>query len=110
MEDLLIKGEGCKTCPVKNCDTLAYRGSRCASLRHQAGAYRDPRTNFEALKEVFSKMTSGQMAEFIVEYRWLCEDCPEYEGNLRVRCSGDCIRHCKEWLELPEDPGIEVSS
>lgn len=107
MEEFLIKGEGCKTCPVKSCDTLTYRGSRCASLRQQAGTYRDPRTNLEAFKEMFSKMTAGQMAEFIVEYRWLCEDWPEHEYS---RCSGECARHCKEWLELPEDPGVEVSS
>lgn len=28
---------GCKTCPVKNCDTLQYRGSRCAALRDRFG-------------------------------------------------------------------------
>ena len=28
---------GCKNCPVKNCDTVQYRGSRCAALRDQFG-------------------------------------------------------------------------
>lgn len=28
---------GCKNCPVKNCDTLQYRGSRCAALRDKLG-------------------------------------------------------------------------
>lgn len=110
MEELLMKGAGCKTCPVKDCDTSVYRGSRCAALRHQAGTYRDPRTNFEAFKEMFQRFNVEQMARFILEYKWICEDCPEYEGYLRSSCSRECTRHCKEWLELPEDPGIEVSS
>lgn len=110
MEELLMKGEGCKTCPVKNCDTMVYRGSRCAALRHQAGIYSDPRTNFEAFKEMSSRMTVDQMAKFILEYKWVCEDCPEYEDYIKRRCSGECVNRCKEWLELPEDPGVEVSS
>lgn len=28
---------GCKYCPVKNCDTVQYRGSRCAALRSKFG-------------------------------------------------------------------------
>ena len=28
---------GCKNCTVKNCDTLQYRGSRCAALRDKLG-------------------------------------------------------------------------
>lgn len=28
---------GCKSCPVKNCDTIQYRGSRCAALRDRFG-------------------------------------------------------------------------
>lgn len=106
----MIKGEGCKTCPVKSCDTSAYRGSRCAALRHQAGVYRDPRTNFEAFKAMFSTMTVDQMAILILGYKWVCEDCPEYERYVAGCCSGECVNRCKEWLEMPEDPGVEVSS
>lgn len=32
-----MNGPGCKTCPVRNCDTLQYRGSRFAALRDQHG-------------------------------------------------------------------------
>lgn len=110
MREFQLKGEGCKVCPVKNCDTMSYRGSRCAALRHEAGVYRDPRTNFEVFKEMVTKMTADQMAKLIVEYRWTCEECPEYEDLLMSKCSGECTKRCKEWLELPEDPGVEVSS
>lgn len=103
-------GEGCKTCPVKNCDTMIYRGSRCASLRDSAGVQRDPMTNLEALKKVIAKMTAQQMAEFIVEFRWTCADCPEYDSMLQYKCSTNCKSRCEEWLNLPEDPGVEVSS
>ena len=103
-------GEGCKTCPVKNCDTTVYRGSRCAFLRDSAGVYRDPTTNLEALKKVIAGMTAQQMAEFIVEYRWTCDDCPEYDWTFKYKCSMNCKGHCEEWLNLPEDPGVEVSS
>lgn len=103
-------GEGCKTCPVKNCDTTVYRGSRCAFLRDSAGVYRDPTTNLEALKKVIAGMTAQQMAEFIVEYRWTCDDCPEYDLMFKYKCSMNCKGRCEEWLNLPEDPGVEVSS
>lgn len=33
---------GCDTCPVKACDTMKYRGSRCAALRAEAGDDSDP--------------------------------------------------------------------
>ena len=37
----------CSTCPVEQCDTLNYRGSRCAALRAQAGENSDPEATSE---------------------------------------------------------------
>lgn len=33
----IFRGRGCKSCPVKNCDTSQYRGSRCTALRARYG-------------------------------------------------------------------------
>lgn len=37
MSKRMYLGPGCAKCPVKGCDTVTYRGSRCASLRDKYG-------------------------------------------------------------------------
>ena len=110
MGELLRNGEGCKTCPVKNCDTSIYRGSTCAALRHQAGVYHDPQTKFEAIKEKISQMTVEDFCYYFYDFVWDCSACPEYDNWLGSGCSKKCMAYVKWYLELPEDPGVEVSS
>lgn len=68
---------GCKNCTVKNCDTLQYRGSRCAALRDKLGLgdpaestpydleYKGVRcveVNWE--KQVFTFVTNGKKVTY----------------------------------------------
>lgn len=43
---------GCKHCPVKDCQTIQYRGSACSAARARAGADFDPLTHGERLRRV----------------------------------------------------------
>lgn len=52
---------GCKTCPVVQCDTVTYRGSRCKELRTVHGLG-DPKTNADAIRE----MTDEQLCEALL--------------------------------------------
>lgn len=52
---------GCKTCPVVQCDTVTYRGSRCKELRSVHGLG-DPKTNADAIRE----MTDEQLCEALL--------------------------------------------
>lgn len=52
---------GCKTCPVVQCDTVTYRGSRCKELRTVHGLG-DPKTNADALRE----MTDEQLCDALL--------------------------------------------
>lgn len=100
-----MPGDGCNTCPVKDCDTMIYRGSRCAALRHKAGTYMDPMT----IREWILSMNAAQMAEFFASSEvFSCEICNGTEAPMG--CDGRCADHCMGWLMTPLDPGVEVSS
>lgn len=83
-----LNGAGCKTCPVKNCDTLQYRGSRCAALRAKHGLG-DPRTNAERIQS----FNNGELKTFICGLT-TCEVC-------RFATSGGCT--LEHWLEQPAE-------
>lgn len=85
-----MNGSGCKTCPVQNCDTFNYRGSRCAALRDQYGLG-DPKTYLEHIRT----MTEQEMVNFIKEIAYqrktpwselfektFCKNCPTVEGTI----------------------------
>ena len=57
-----MNGSGCKTCPVKPCHTLHYRGSYCAEQRAKFGLG-DPQTISDRIRS----MTDEQMAEKIYD-------------------------------------------
>ena len=78
---------GCKTCPVVQCDTVTYRGSRCASLRAVHGLG-DPMTNEDRVREMsFEELVDVCVGTTI---------CDETEG-----CSGDCKECTELWLQAP---------
>lgn len=69
-----LLGDGCKTCPVQQCQTMHYRGSTCAAQRAQCGVTEDPfswgdkirsETNEYIARQLFNFMVSGMqlMAE-----------------------------------------------
>lgn len=68
------KSLGCEGCPVTNCDTSTYRGSRCMALRQANGADFDPRCNYEKLLHMEPK----QMAEILAEQGKKCSSKEEY--------------------------------
>ncbi len=72
---------GCKTCPVVQCDTVTYCGSRCMALRAVHGLG-DPKTNADAIRE----MTDEQ----------LCEALLHLPG---------CKSGMKAWLQAPAGTG-----
>lgn len=95
-----MNGSGCEKCPVQNCDTRTYRGSRCAELRarHDLG---DPKTNYDHIMS----MNVEQLALFITEYAFCNFGCAEGERLENEpllkgeRCDERCSEHCEEWLK-----------
>ncbi len=47
-------------------------------------------------------MTDEELAKFITEDRWDCNDCPSGQENMDNpfggRCDNKCFEHCLEWL------------
>lgn len=58
----MMKGSGCKNCPVNEWDCDAqYRGSRCASLRRAVSLGNNPMTNADRIRA----MSDDELAEFL---------------------------------------------
>lgn len=55
-----MKGSGCFNCPVKNCETMNYRGSTCAAQRAKFGLG-DPMTNADRIRA----MTDEELAALL---------------------------------------------
>ncbi len=100
-----MNGSGCNTCPVKGCDTMNYRGSRCAALRHQHGLG-DPMTNADRIRA----MSDEELADILYKQTDLdgqiksCQNLPECaelldteEGIPEHKCK-DCLL---KWLQTP---------
>lgn len=81
---------GCRTCPVVQCDTVTYRGSRCKALRGELGLG-DPMTNADAIRE----MTDEQLCEFIHR----ASDIPCHE-KMTPECY-ECRKCIMAWLQAP---------
>ena len=90
-----MNGSGCKTCPVKPCHTLHYRGSYCAEQRAKHGLG-DPLTNAEWIRG----MTEKELAEFI-GHNSLCDRVQGEAGNW---CNDhNCTDCLEEWLKQPAE-------
>lgn len=99
-----MNGSGCKTCPVKPCETMNYRGSACAAQRAKFGLG-DPKTNADRIRA----MTDEELARHLHCIGWDCHLCAEHrrldnEPLLRgERCDENCFEHCLEWLQQPAE-------
>ena len=90
-----MNGSGCKTCPVKPCQTLTYRGSTCTAQRARHGLG-DPQTNMDIIRA----MDAEELAKFLlyVDSQNLTADiCDEKDCN-GVECSHDCTQALESWL------------
>lgn len=92
-----MSGSGCKTCPVKNCETMNYRGSACAAQRARLGLG-DPQTNGDRIRA----MTDEKLAIFFVNA--IADGCPpEHDWDCKKDEEGwDACDYCWAlWLQQP---------
>lgn len=58
-----------------------------------------PATNSDKIRS----MSDEELAKFIVDDRWDCNDCPSGQENtdnpFGSKCDNQCIKHCLEWLK-----------
>lgn len=84
----------CDKCPVNECDAK-YRGSRCATLRAQAGADFDPMTNGDRLrssdKQLAAALTSAASDGCPPKMNWDCAK-DEYGWDACEACWGKWLR------------------
>lgn len=81
----------CARCPAYFHCTLDQGGSVCIRYAKEFGFDARP-TNYDALVA----MTPEQLAEYLVNAFWDCDDCPERDMGLK--CSARCAVHCLAWL------------
>lgn len=68
---------------------------------------RKPMTNADLIRA----MSDEQLAKWLMEESWDCNDCPEHEWlaaqpDRRVgQCDMKCKEHCLDWLRQPVKDG-----
>lgn len=91
-----MNGRGCKTCPVKPCHTLHYRGSYCAEQRAKF-SLGDPKTNSEKVQT----MSVGELKDSILAvqlgYRPWCDYHCKNDGD------DGCDKCIEKWLNEPAE-------
>lgn len=54
-------------------------------------------------------MSDEELAKFIIEDRWDCNECPSGQENtdnpFGGKCDNKCIKHCLEWLKKGVENG-----
>ena len=54
-------------------------------------------------------MSDEELAKFITEDRWDCNECPSGQENMDnpfgSKCDNQCIKHCSEWLKTGVENG-----
>lgn len=60
------KGDGCKSCPVENCQTMQYRGSTCAAQRAKCGVEADPFSWGDKIRSSDNEYIARQLYNFFV--------------------------------------------
>lgn len=99
-----MNGSGCKTCPVKPCETMNYRGSACAAQRAKFGLG-DPKTNEDHFREQIS--TEDGPAKFLMDahdngiYIPFCRDQKECWDQCPDVPDEKCMECMKIWLRKP---------
>ena len=89
-----MNGSGCKSCPVKPCETMNYRGSYCAAQRAKFGLG-DPMTNGDWIRD----MTDEELAGFI-GHNCLCDRIQNDESKWCER-HATCENCLEDWLKQP---------
>ena len=64
-----MNGSGCKTCPVKPCGTMNYRGSTCAAQRAKYGLG-DPKTNADKIRGMSDEELAERFASLFEDQRF----------------------------------------
>ncbi len=59
-------GDGCKTCPVQNCQTMQYRSSTCAAQRAQYGVNEDPYSWGDKIRSESNEYIAAQLVNFFI--------------------------------------------
>lgn len=58
-----------------------------------------PVTNADKIRS----MSDEELAKFIIEDRWDCNECPSGQENtdnpFGNKCDNQCVKHCLEWLK-----------
>ncbi len=97
--------DGCRSCPVKNCEIAGrdgYRGSICVVNRSKAGVDFDPMTHGEQL----ARMSAEELSTFLVditvggERPW----CDKGKTGIYAACLSDPVTQRKcitDWLRVP---------
>jgi hypothetical protein len=88
---MIMKGSGCKNCPVNPCETMNYRGSTCAAQRAKFGLG-DPQTNADRIRA----MSDVELAKWIDNFFW---------GHKKVN-----LFDILKWLQQPAEEVSERES
>lgn len=105
-----MNGGGCKTCPVKPCYTLYYRGSYCMEERAKLGLG-DPQTiadqirsmNDEELAAFLYQMPCGiDPAAYFCKNKKECGDLMDADKEIPEEWCKKCLQ---EYLQRPAEEG-----
>lgn len=103
----------CKNCVYNVLKTDSYDGTKfdwCdryldnyeTDKAEKCRAYK-PKTNADKIR----CMTDEELANFIMEDRWDCNDCPSGQENMDNpyggKCDNKCFEHCLDWLRKEVD-------
>lgn len=89
-----MNGSGCKSCPVKPCETMNYRGSTCSAQRAKYGLG-DPMTNADRLRA----MSDEELAAWLFDF-----DCDAVAIGLMQMEQGLMTKEERlEWLQQPAE-------
>ena len=91
----MMNGSGCKSCPVKPCETMNYRGSACAAQRAKFGLG-DPMTNADRIRA----MSDEELAKLLLN---ACIGSKCGEQPMNEYGSIDCFACRMKWLKQPAE-------
>lgn len=70
------------------------------------------KNNYKTNSDRIRSMTDEELAKFITEDRWDCNDCPFGQENMdnpfATKCDNKCFKHCLEWLKKEHNYEDEV--
>lgn len=100
----------CLVCGCKmNSKTDGWVCPNCNCYQDTSGNFHSPIFEKRSLNmtnaDRIRSMTDEQLAKFIIEEIWNCNECPSGQENMDNpfggRCDEKCAKHCLEWLKQP---------